>query len=350
MIRVGVMGAGKIATDHIKSVGQVKGAKVTAISNRTKATAEKLASENNIPKVYKSHSQLVNDPDLDAVFVCLPNNLHVKYVLGALKTGKHVLCEKPIANTVAGAKKIAAAGARSRRIVMPAYVLRFAGPAVAAKKYIKSGKLGDIYHMEAEFQRTRAIPGIGSWFTNKKVSGGGSLIDLGCHVLDLGTWLLGFPKVKTVSGQVGTYFGNRADYYQRTWWTRTKENNTYDVEDFSAAFIRFKQGKQIITLNFVNSWAGNVPKDGWRVWVFGTKGSVRLSHSDGVSVYREVNKEIKEQKVKVGKGNLFLNEVRYFLECVKKNQKPAVHLREAVYINEIIEAIYTSSKRQKEVH
>lgn len=193
-------------------------------------------------KSFSDYHELLRDPAVDAVIVCLPNFLHFPASLAALEAGKHVLCEKPPTMNV------------------------------AAKALIAAGRLGHIYHARAPWVRSRGIPqGVGGWFTEKKRSGGGALIDIGVHALDSAWYLMGTPRPVSPSAQVFSNFEHLV------------QDPVFDVEDAAYAFIRFDNGAVV---QLETSWAGNLPDDipmgqyfGRELnnaTVYGTKGTIRL--------------------------------------------------------------------------
>src|SRR5207248_5055105 len=148
-------------------------------------------------------------PELDAVSICTPDYLHEPMVRAALAAGKHVLCEKPLAATLEQGERLAAAARQSDRVCMIGFSRRFREDSRAVKALVDNGDLGSIYHSRAGWLRRRFNPSVRGWFLSKERSGGGPLIDLGVHQIDLALWYMGHPKVLAVSGSVGQHFGER---------------------------------------------------------------------------------------------------------------------------------------------
>ena len=191
-------------------------------------------SEFGVARQYADANELIKDREIDVVSVCLPNHLHAPLTLAALRAGKHVICEKPPTMNAGEAKRIEKAATKAKKIVMYAVQRRFGGAEQAAKQAIVKGLAGDVYHARAGWMRTRGIPIGTGWFTDKSKSGGGALIDIGVHMLDLAWYLLGQPKPASVYGMTHQKFRSVI-----------APERTFDVEDAAFALIRFEGGKTL---------------------------------------------------------------------------------------------------------
>ena len=200
----------------------------------------------------------MDSSDVDAIVVAVPNKFHKDIAIAALTAGKDVLLEKPMALNAAECREINAAAKKSGKILQMGMVQRFSPTANTASALIKAGRLGNVYHAKSNIYRRRGIPGLGGWFTTKALSGGGPLIDLGVHILDLSLFLMDFPKPLRVSGKVYDNFGkDMKNYvYESMWAGPPKYDGTFDVEDSAHAMIRFEGG---LTMEFNATWAGNFP-------------------------------------------------------------------------------------------
>ena len=200
-IKIGIIGLGWPGREHLKGYKQCADAEVVALCDMNTELAGQQTKEHDIAHLFTDHKQMFKEIDLDAGSVCLPNFLHAPITLDALKAGKHVICEKPPALDAKQARKMADTAKKNKLTLMYALCLRFGGAAKLAKDYIEQGELGEIYYGRAVYHRRRGIPmGSGSWFVDKKRSGGGALIDIGVHALDSAWWLMGCPKPVSVSG------------------------------------------------------------------------------------------------------------------------------------------------------
>ena len=222
-------------------------------------------------------------PELDAVSVCTPNFLHAELALASMAAGKHVLCEKPMANTLENAQQIAKAAKEVSTIFMMGMNNRFRGDTTVLKALIEAGELGDIYYAKCGWVRRAGIPGLGGWFTTKSMSGGGPLIDLGVHMLDMTMYLMGNPAPVSVSGSTYAHFGPRglgsSNYgYKPDPSTPLK----YDVEDLATGLIKFDNGA---TLFVEASWASHIAHEKNYSILMGTEGGAQL---DPFQVFKDM--------------------------------------------------------------
>src|SRR5690349_8200683 len=183
-LRCAVIGAGGIGLDHLHSLTTCHRAAAVAIAESNPQRAREASVRHNIPRSYADYHELLEQPDIDAVVVALPNHLHAPVAIEALKARKHVLLEKPMATSVKDAAKIIDVAKSMKRTLMVAQNLRFNRHTQLAKQAIERGDLGEVYHVRSFWLRRAGIPRIGSWFTQKQQAGGGSLYDLGVHLVD----------------------------------------------------------------------------------------------------------------------------------------------------------------------
>src|SRR6185295_5085503 len=190
---------------------------------------------------------------------CLPNALHAPVSVAALHAGKHVLVEKPLARTPAEASAMIDAARKSGRILMVSFDKRYRGDVQWIKRYIDSGAIGKIYYAKAHWMRRSGIPRLGSWFVSKEQAGGGPLIDLGVHVLDIAMYLMGEPRARAISANTYGEFGRCG---LKGWPGReqfSNEHMAYEVEDLGTAFIRVEGDGSLTdtraTLLLEASWA-----------------------------------------------------------------------------------------------
>jgi len=255
---------------------------MVAIAGLDTDRCRELAAKHNIPNVYSTYEELLANTDVDLVSIAVPNYLHLPVTLAAIKAGKHVLVEKPIARTGAEGEEMVRAAKEAGVILAMAFNRRARADMQVLKRHIDEGGLGKIYYAKAFWMRRSGIPGLGSWFTSKELAGGGPLIDLGVHVLDMALWLMGNPTVRSVSAATdaalgpqgkGQWGGNRFTVH---------ENQPYEVEDLATAFIRLEDGS---TLQLEASWAGySGHTDEFGVYLMGEKGGAELHVKDYASV------------------------------------------------------------------
>ena len=199
-IRIGVIGAGFIGRVHMERFSQIEGAQVTGCTDMSAELATTAAKKYGIERVFSTADELIASDDVDAVVVAVPNKHHAPLTVAALEAGKHVLVEKPMALNATAAREIVEAQRKTGLIVMVAHQMRWLPEPREAKRMADAGELGEVYSAKCSMMRRKNVPGWGSWFTRMDESGGGPLIDIGVHILDMTMWLLGDPKPVSVFG------------------------------------------------------------------------------------------------------------------------------------------------------
>lgn len=289
-LRVGVIGAG-IGAHHLKGYALNPEVEVLALAGLDDDRVRSVAAEFKVPTTYRHYEELLANPAIDAVSVCLPNFLHAPVAIAALEAGKHVLVEKPLARTTAEGEAMIAAAEATGRVLMITFNRRYRGDVQWVKQYVESGALGQIYYAKAFWMRRAGIPRLGSWFVNREQSGGGPMVDLGVHVLDMALYLMGEPRVRTVSASTHAAFGPRG---LKGWAGRVQTSDVglrYDVEDLATAFLRLEGGA---SLQLEASWATHSSaSDDFGVTLYGTEGGVELfvhnyAHENTLRVFHDI--------------------------------------------------------------
>ena len=272
-LKFAVIGCGGILTwAHLPGYINIDNIEIVAfcdiVPEHAKTAAEKYAKEkglDTVPPIYEDYKDVLDIPGLDAIDICTPNIFHSIIAVDALERGINVLCEKPDAVSVSEAERMKAAAEKSGKTLMVIRNNRFSGKSQFLKKHIEKGKMGEIYAARCGWQRRRGGPPHGSWFSDKAQSGGGPLIDLGVHMIDLTMWLMGNPKPVSVTGCTYNKFGN--DGSAEGPLPEGKES-VHDVEDLAMAFIRFDNGA---CLQVEVSWASNIKEEDFFVELRGTE-------------------------------------------------------------------------------
>ena len=350
-LKIGIIGAGGICRGaHMPSYKNMNNVEIVAICDIKVEKAQEVADQYSIPHVFENYMDLINMPGLDAVDICTPNYLHSIIAVEALNHGLHVLCEKPDAINTVEAEKMKAAAEKNGKVLMVIRNNRFMPISTFTKKYIEDGRMGEIYAARCGWQRRRGIPGKGGWFTTKEQSGGGPLIDLGVHMIDLTMWLMGNPKPVSVSGCTYSKFADTdtSDSVNSSFGEKVA-NGTFDVEDLAMGFIRFDNGA-CLQLEF--SWASNVEKEQRFFELRGTKaGASWSSATNKLGIYEEAYGEtidympnIDNSKVRGHEGN-----IRHFVDVVNGDAQPIFVPEQGLNMVKILEAIYRSAETGKEV-
>lgn len=252
-IRFGFIGAGQIAYSSADSVRAHPQGEVVAIQDTNADRLADLGRKAGIPKTYAEAQQLFTDPDVDAVYIAVPNKFHAPLALDALRAGKHVLLEKPFAFNYADAKEVVDTAAASGRVFSLGMNMRFRPDSQIVREMVRDGTLGEVYHAKAFWFRRQGIPKLGTWFGRRELSGGGCLYDIGVHMLDLCLFTMGNYEPVSVTGATYTKFGNRG-LGEGGWGMSDREHAhaDFDVEDFATGLIKFANGA---TVSLDVSWA-----------------------------------------------------------------------------------------------
>ncbi|MEM8944654.1 MAG: Gfo/Idh/MocA family oxidoreductase [Planctomycetota bacterium] len=351
-VRLGIIGAGAIGEVHANAADKA-GTKVAAIADLDLARATTLADKYDGCVSTDKIETLLADEAVDAVVVCVPNRWHKELAIQAMQAGKDVLLEKPMGLNATECAEINAAAAETKRILQVGMVYRYSSAGQAARQVVASGDLGTVYHAKAHLYRRRGVPGLGGWFTTKALSGGGPLIDLGVHIIDMTSWLMGFPKPERVSGKVYSYFGNRMnDYvYEDMWAGPPKLDGTCDVEDSAHAMIHFEGG---CSLDLQVSWAINMPTPNMdsaeTIGIFGDRGGLTFKlFGDHVDVATEQYGRNVDERILLTKSDQFVEQAKVFAHSVKTRETPPSTGEQGLIVQTIIDSIYQSSDTSQEV-
>ena len=346
-IKVGMIGAGAIADDHCNAINRYNGAAVAAVAEINTGRRDALQKKYTIAKAYEKWQDLVADPDLDAVAIALPNALHAPVSLAAIQAGKHVLLDKPFALSYAEAKRVVDAARRNKKILMIGMNQRYVQNSQMLKAIVDRGELGEIYHTKACWCRRMGSPKFGTWFVNKKLSGGGCMLDIGVHILDLALHLIDNWQPVSVSGQVYGKFGHRG--IGEGGWGKSDRNAKlkFDVEDFATGLIKFRNQA---TLELNVSWVLHQEQgDRHNVELYGTQAGASLIP---LKLFRQAKRKgeyevVVPQNVKIPRR--CENRQFNWLDAIRGKDKPLCTMDQSLVVQRILDAIYASSASGKEV-
>jgi predicted dehydrogenase len=339
-IKVGIIGAGGISRVHIEGYQKCPNVEVLAICDVVPERAEAQAKQFNIPNWFDSVGKLLRIKEIDAVTVCTPNIDHKRSTIRALRAGKHVLCEKPMAMNAREAQQMIDAARKTRRKLQIALNNRFRSDSQFLKKTIEAGTIGKPYYARSLSIRRRGVP---SWgvFGQKKLQGGGPLIDIGVHMIDLTWYLMGCPKPVAVSGKTYETIGATPGHVgQFGPW----DYKTYDVEDFAVALVRFADGAAMM---IESAFCANLDKNVFGCHILGDKGGASL---DPLAVQVEMSGHLMDCTPNyIPRSNGYHTEVAAFIDAIAKNKPVPVPAGEAIWTTKIIDAIYASSRQNREI-
>jgi predicted dehydrogenase len=343
-LRCGVIGTGARGWQHLSSLLHCARAVVVAVAEPNAARAKEAADRYRLSRSYTQHQDLLDQPDIDAVTVAVPNHLHAQMVLDALAARKHVLVEAPLGLNAREVLKVVEAARKSRRLVMVGQGLRFNRETQSARRVVARGDLGDVYHARAFWWRQAGIPRIGSWYTRRQLAGGGTLLDLGAQVLDACLYLFGGWGVKSVSAQISARFGPRGQGEMNWGRSELDPKRPFDVEDTAVALLRLDGGRTIL---LEAGWAGHPPRESQEcgMELRGTQASLSLYparlHRPGADGQETVQLAVLPAEVE--------DPIHHFVHCALEGCRPLVTLDETLKLQRIIDALYSSASSGKEV-
>jgi predicted dehydrogenase len=348
--RVGIVGVGFIATlKHLEGIkANADLCDLVAICDLDLARAEKAKAGFGSADSYVTtdYRDLVNDPNIDVIYVCTWNVSHAEITCAALEAGKHVMCEKPMAVTGEEARRMVETAQRTGKTLTIGYQNRFREDAQFVRGAVDAGELGEIYVAKAHAVRRRGVPTWGV-FTDKEKQGGGPLIDIGTHALDLALWYLGNYEVESVTGSVYSKLRDKPEGNPGGGW----DPETFSVEDSAFGYVKLKNGA---TVFLEAAWALNVkdPREA-AVTLIGTEGGAEIeNHGKGYEA--TVNKVLANRMIvsapnasspgSEGFTTLGTIETKQFLEALRDGGQPLVRPEQACTVTEVLEAIYASAR------
>lgn len=347
-VKIALVGAGNIANTHLGSYEKVPGAEVYAICDINEERLNETADKFGITRRYTDEDAMLAElPELDAVDVCVWNCSHASCSIKALNAGKHVLCEKPMAYSAQEAEEMLEAAKKNNKLLMIGFVLRFSDDARIAMDFIQKGYLGDVYYSKAQYVRRHGNPG--GWFADKARSGGGPIIDLGVHVIDLTRYLMGSPKPVSVYAAASDRMGNRPYLKNKEGWKPkgASDADICTVEDFATALIRYDNG----AVTYLETSYDLNGEDIAKRQLFGTKGGMDLSN--GVKIYGECNDFLADIQVKTenykDSCDMFVAEMAHFVDCIANGTACRARAEDGIVVMKILDAIYESARTGHEV-
>lgn len=338
--KLGIIGAGSISESHMEAISREKRVRLCGIADLNEETARARVSRFGSPAVYRDYREMLAQESLDGVILCLPNHLHEQVAVEAMDAGCHVLCEKPLSIDVASARRMAAYAHRTGKTLMVAQNNRFRADAQLLKTLLSQHRLGPIYHAKTGWIRRSGIPGWGSWFTNREQAGGGPLIDIGVHMLDLTLWLLDFPRPVSVFGQTYDRFGPRKKGLSS--WGTIVDHGRFDVEDAAVALIRLEGGR---TIHLDVSWAAHTAGDRTYVDLWGDEGGAALDlNRHRLHLYEEAaGVPVDAQMSPLPQHDRF-HLLTHWVRVMEGVEEPICTAEQGIDVLRILEAIYQSSR------
>ncbi|WFR56675.1 Gfo/Idh/MocA family oxidoreductase [Anaerocolumna sp. AGMB13025] len=347
-IKIGIIGTGSISVEHIEAYLKNSMVELYAFCDLNENRLNTMAEKYNIKHTFTDLSEMLKLKEIDAVSVCTWNSAHAPCAIAALDAGKHVLCEKPMSVSEEAAKAMKESAERNGKLLMIGFVRRYGNDCKILREFIDSDYFGDLYYAKATYLRRKGNPG--GWFGDKSRSGGGPLIDLGVHVIDLVRFLMGNPKPVSVYGATFKKLSDRKNIKGKKFYraSSASENDICDVEDLATAMIRFDNGA---VLSIEASFSLNIKKDEGKIELFGTKGGAKLNPE--LELYSEINDYLADvsldAETSLSFDGLFAEEINHFVSCILDGTPCISPAQDGIEIMAILDAIYKSAETGHEV-
>ncbi|MBQ8289805.1 MAG: Gfo/Idh/MocA family oxidoreductase [Clostridia bacterium] len=348
-IKVAIIGVGGISKHHINSYIANPNVELYAFCDINEKVLRAKGETYGIERLYTDEATMLRElPEIDAVSVCTWNSAHAPCTIMALEAGKHVLCEKPMATNAEDAMKMLETAKRVGKKLMVGFVRRFGKDTKVIRDFMDAGSVGELYYAKASYLRRNGCPG--GWFGDKSRSGGGPLIDLGVHVIDLVRYLCGNPKPVSVTGATYKKLGNRPDIKDSVEYKSVSKTSKdiFDVEDLATAFIRFDNGA---VLAIDTSFSLNLKHNTTKIELFGTKGGIYL---DGdVELYTETGGYLSnvtlDMKTAFEMKDIFQNEINFYVDAIINDTDTYAIAEDGITLMKILDGIYKSAELGCEV-
>ena len=328
-IKIGVIGLGGVAQlVHLPNLSKMPNVEVSAVAETNKNRLQTISEKFSIKQKFSNYKDLLEKSEVDAIIVATPTSTHKDIAIDCLQAGKDVLVEKPLARTYLEAKQVLDAAKKAKKRLMVGMNLRYRPDTMILRSLMNSNEIGEPFYIKCGWIRKQSSSE--KWFTKKEQSGGGVIIDLGIHLLDMALWLLGYPEVASVA---------TTNFY----------HYTKSVEDTSISCIKCKNSAVV---NLEVSWSLPVEKDHFFFDVFGTKGSFS---SNPFRLYKKVeNDYINLTPTQVDNPSVlfkksYLNELKSFIGAIQGLNPVFSSGEEAVHRMKVIEAMYDSANKKHEI-
>ena len=339
-LRLGFIGAGGIAQAQMKIVKAYPDVELVAACDINDPSLAKAKADYGFPAVYTDWKEMLRRESFDAVSVCTPNGGHCAHTVGALQAGAHVLVEKPLAMNAKEGEAMLAAAKKAKRKLVIGFQWRFEPKAQFIRKMSEAGQFGNILFGRCKALRRRGIPNWGV-FGRKELQGGGPLIDIGVHIMEVTHYVMGSPKPVAASGNIFRYLGDKPSDVACSWpnW----DHKTYTVEDLAVGQIRFENGA---VMQVEASFAAHC-KDAWGFTIMGEKGGADL---DPLSIHCDENGYMVDKiPAFIPTDDCFARKLRNFVDTALYNKPTEAPGEAGLMVQKMLDGIYESAEKGKEV-
>lgn len=350
-LKIGVIGNGSISGVHLRAYSLNPNVEIYALCDLNEERLNQRGEEYHVDpsRRFTDVHEMVRLPEIDAVSVCVWNAAHAECAIAALNAGKHVLCEKPMAMNARQAREMKEAAERNGKLLMIGFVRRFGNDCAVVQDFANNDFFGEIYYSKATYRRRKGAPG--GWFGDKSLSGGGPLIDLGVHVIDLVRYLMGGHKPVSVYGATFYKLGDKRYIKEKADYESAGRSGTdvFNVEDLASAMVRFDNGSVLqveasFTLNQEEISKGTIE-------LFGVKAGAKLDPE--LSLYIDINGYMANVELTAPTAlsfeGLFENEINHFVDCILNGTPCRAPAEDGVILMQILDGIYESARTGHEV-
>ncbi len=341
VIRVGYIGTGGIARRQARDLAAMEDVEIVAGCDISKEALRRFAEEYEVAQTFEDYNDLLQLEDLDAVSVCTPNFMHKEPTIAALKAGKHVLVEKPMAMNAEEAQAMVDAAEASEATLVMGFQRRLEPAPQTLKRFIDDGRIGNVLFARVQALRRLGIPNWGV-FGQKELQGGGPLIDIGVHLIEVAHFLMGEPAPVTASAQMFTYAGDRPSDVHCPWagW----DHETYNVEDLAVGFVRFENGA---TMAVESSFVAHIERDTYNVQIMGDAGGCTVHPP---RVFRnESGTMVNIEPAYTGKWQGMTRKLQEWIAFLRGEQETQCPARSGLMVQKILDGLYESAEAGREV-
>lgn len=335
-LRYGFIGAGGIAGAHLRDLVRREDVELVAMADVSEAAMHRHKEQFGISGMYAEWPEMLAAEQLDAVSVCTPNKLHEQPVIDALNAGCHVLCEKPLAHSAeAGERMVAAAEANGRKLVI-GFQYRYHARTQYLRRAFDAGAFGKVLYARVRAIRRRGIPNWGV-FGRKELQGGGPLIDIGVHVLEMAHYAMGSPAPASATADMFTYIGNQpSDRVESAW--KGWDHETYTVEDLAVGRIRFANG----AVAHVEAAFACHGEDAWNFELMGDAGGARW---DPPRIYKDEHGHMANTEPGwLSKESMFSRKMNNFVDHCLYDKPTLAPGTDGLAVQRMLDALYRSAE------
>lgn len=347
-IKIGIIGTGNIANSHIGGYLKNPNVELYALCDINENRLKEMGEKYGVTRLFTDKDEMLKLKEIDAVSVCTWNSQHAPCTIAALNAGKHVLCEKPMAMNAEEAKAMKEAAEKNGKLLMIGFVRRYGNDCKILQDFIRNDYMGELYYAKATYLRRDGNPG--GWFGDKSRSGGGPLIDLGVHVIDLVRYLSGNPKPVSVYGATFQKLFDRKGMIGAPKYlsASASENDICDVEDLASAMIRFDNGE---VLSVEAAFSLNIKDDTGTIELFGTKAGAKLDPE--LELFGSQDGYLSNMTLAAPSAlsfsGLFENEINHYVDCVMGKAECKSPAEDGIEMMKILDAVYESARTGHEV-